>query len=327
MRKHDLQIANFVCTFGNDHELIDYVEEIVIPAFFSDTLVRTYGDTTFYIYEPQWIDLGSDGQSDLAIIGRFVKDTLLKREQIIDNGKLLGDYDEMQSAPSAFFVLMLRDHRLLYFAETPFAPDLGAFGSTMQIFMRRVWRQHLQDLHGNSDLQKTHKELRAENPMPLLNVMPVAKSGRIEKLMENFSRIERIRFRLIRPNQETDASEVFQSVRDRFQPLKPARIDVNIAESEGLDKSESISAVKEAAAGLNTDIVVSGVDDEGNRIKADNNEFALKIPIESPPASERPLAKALYKEFIKQVAAEAVSRFQPSKAVLDRLVQLKNLVL
>ena len=217
MRKHDLQIANFVCTFGPQQDLLDRLQEIVIPAFFTDTLTRTYGDTSFYIYEPKWMELGTGAQSEIAITGRFIKDTVLKREQILDNGKLLEDHDEMQSTPSAFFVLILNDHRLLYFAETSFAPDLSAFASTIQIFLRRVWRNLLILKHKDEGNNQTHKQLKIEYPMPVLNIVPAAKSDKIEKLMQEFERIEKIRFRLIRPNRETDASEVFQSVRDRFQ--------------------------------------------------------------------------------------------------------------
>lgn len=99
MRKHDLQIANFVCTFGPEQDLVDRIDEIVIPSFFTDTLIRSYGNTSFYVYEPSWIELGEAGSTELAICGRFVKDTLLTREQILKNGKLLEDHDEMQSTP------------------------------------------------------------------------------------------------------------------------------------------------------------------------------------------------------------------------------------
>lgn len=113
----------------------------------------------------------------------------------------------------------------------------------MQIFLRRVWRNFLRMKHQEDANELTHKELRERYPMPRLDVVPVAKNDRIDELMKEFERIEKIRFRLIRPNQETDASEVFQSVRDRFQPLKPSRLDVEMADSDGLKKSESISAV------------------------------------------------------------------------------------
>lgn len=327
MRKNDLQIANFVCTFGPNADLIDYLEEIVIPAFFTDTLIRKYGDTSFYVYEPKWIELGVDGKKELAIVGRFVKDTLLKREQIIKNNTLVEDYEEMQSTPSAFFMLILGDHRLLYFGETSAAPDLNAFASTMQIYLRRVWRVHLQKMHDQAVEKITHKDLKRLHPMPTLNIVPVAKNDQIDKLMQGFERIEKIRFRLIRPNHETDASAVFQSVRDRLQPLKPSRLDVEIADSDGLEKQESISAVKEATSGLNTDVIVTGVDGDGNRIKADNDEFALKIPIENPPEEKLALAKTLYAEFMKQVSSGAVKRFTPNQAVIDKINALKALIL
>lgn len=334
MRKHELQIANFVCTFGDSGELVDYIEEIVIPAFFTDTLIRRYGDTSYYIYEPKWIELASEGvERELAISGRFVKDTILKREQVLDEGVLVESHDAMQSSPSAFFVLIISDHRLLYFAETAFAPELNAFESTMESFLRKTWqafvRKHQAALMEAEDnvSRITLKDVQAAHPRPVLNIVPVAKNDQIENLMRDFDRIEKIKFRLIRPNQETDASEVFQSVRERFEPLKPSRLDVEIADSDGLSKDESISAVQEAAAGLNTDVTVTGVDGDGNRLKANNQEFALKIPIEDPSENDQELATSLFGEFLKQFKNGNVKRFLPSEKVKEKIRDLRGLLL
>ena len=325
MRRNDLALANFICTFGDDKVLLDFAHDIVIPTFFTETLVRTYGDTSYYIYDPKWQLLAHNGEEELAITGRFVKDTILKRQQIIDNGRLKEDYDELESAPSAYFTLILSDHRLLYFAETQFAPELSAFASTLQIFMRRVWRQFLADEHARRAGSITHKMLRQEYPMPRLSIVPVARTDTIAELLRSFRVIDRIKFRLIRPNDETDASAVLQSVRERFQPLSPERVDLEIADAKGLDNEESISAVSEAAGGLNTDIIVTGTDDYGNKAKVDNQEFALKIPIGDPPDDDNGLAHRLFSEFIAQVKNGSVHRghiTDQAKALIDALKKL-----
>lgn len=327
MRRHDLQIANFICTFGEAGELLDQLDEIVIPSFFDDTLVRSRGNSSYYIYEPFWIDLGSDGKRDLAIAGRFVKDTTLTREQVLQRGKLIEDYEEMQSSPSAFFVLLLRDHRLLYFGETAHAPDLRTFRSTMQIFLRKKWRILQAAMHSAQDNKLTHKQLRSNLPMPVLDIVPAAKSASIKKLLSEFDKITQVRFRLIRPNKETDASEVFQAVRDRLQPLDPARLDVELAQGQGLDPGETAEALDETAKGMNTDIIVRGSDEQGNKLKVENDDLALRIPIDDPPTARKSLSKRLYKMLKSQVQNGTVLRHQPVKSVRKKLKKLAKQVL
>jgi hypothetical protein len=44
MRQNQTVFANFLCKFG-EKDMDDYLEEVVLPAFTDDALVRTYGDT------------------------------------------------------------------------------------------------------------------------------------------------------------------------------------------------------------------------------------------------------------------------------------------
>lgn len=328
MRQHDLSLANFICTFGDNQVLLDFAEEIVFPAFLTDTLIRKYGDTSYYIYEAKVVSLGNrDGLNELAVIGHFVKDTVLKRQQIVKSGVLVEDYREMPSAPSSFFVLLLSDHRLLYFADTPSAPDIKTFASTIQIFLRRKWRVMLQQKHADSVRGITLKSLAKQYPMPRLNVVPVAREDAITESIGTFSKIEKIKFKLIKPNDEPDAAKVLDSVRQRYQKLKPARLDLEIADAHGLDIEESVEAVKEAASGLNTEIIVTGKDEYDNKAQADNDQFALKIPIENPPTEDVELAKRLHDEFIKQVSNKSVHRAPITTKIRDAVNALVSIIL
>lgn len=46
-RKSELEFANFILKFGQERALIDFAEEIVIPAF-SSGLERFYGETKHF---------------------------------------------------------------------------------------------------------------------------------------------------------------------------------------------------------------------------------------------------------------------------------------
>jgi hypothetical protein len=114
---HTVSFANFVCTFGPHKSLLDYDEEIVRPAFLDQTLVRQYGEATeYFFYETKLIRLQSEvkSESEFGIAGHFIKDTILRRTQVFrPEGGLIHDEAEMQSAPSAFFLLLLSNHKLV----------------------------------------------------------------------------------------------------------------------------------------------------------------------------------------------------------------------
>jgi hypothetical protein len=328
LRQHDLSLANFICTFGDNQVLLDFAEEIVFPALVADTLIRKYGDTSYYIYEAKVISLGDrDGLDEIAIIGHFVKDTVLKRQQIVKSGVLVEDYNEMASAPSSFFVLLLSDHRLLYFADTRSAPDIKTFASTIQLFLRQKWRDLLKRKQDEAESKVSLKILQKQFPMPRLNVVPVARMDAITDSIGTFSKIEKIKFKLIKPNDEPDAAEVLDSVRHRYQKLKPARLDLEVADAQGLDKDESVEAVKEAASGLNTEIIVTGKDEHNNKAQADNDQFALKIPVENPPDDDVELAKRLHQEFLEQVANQSVHRAPITQKIRDAIKALASIML
>lgn len=309
MRQHDLTFANFVLHFGASKDLLDELEDIVLPTFTRDVLVRKFEDTQYYFYEVKVRRLGvRDGAPDYAITGRFVKEAVLKRQQIIRAGKLIEDYRELETAPSAFFVLTLADHRLLYFAETNQAPSIESFSSTIQIFMRRIWREVLAARHKTATQRVTHKQLKKSTPTPVLEIIPMARQEAIADSIRAFSKVTLVRFKLIRPNQEPSASTVLNSMRARFSSLEANRVDVEIADNGGLEKDATTEAVQEAAEDPNTQILVTGKDEFGNPAKADNHKFALSVPVTNVPVEDDELSEALYEEFNRQQQHGSIRR-------------------
>lgn len=71
----------------------------------------------------------------LGIKGRIIKNTLLTREQVFDGADLVEDHDELETAPSSFFLLILNTHRLILCKEVSGAPTIQNFQSTSQCFL------------------------------------------------------------------------------------------------------------------------------------------------------------------------------------------------
>jgi hypothetical protein len=80
-----LEVSNFTLKFG-DKNLLDLVEEVVIPAFMHGH-TRKYGKITYFFHEVSILELSDDNEEPLACIaGRFIKDTVLTQGKRILKG-------------------------------------------------------------------------------------------------------------------------------------------------------------------------------------------------------------------------------------------------
>lgn len=300
MRQHSATFANFICRFGDEKVLLDYAKDIVIPAFTRDTYVRSYGKRTHYhFYEVELIRLEAEGEVPvLALAGRFIKDTELTRHQVFDEKRgLVQDEQKMRSSPSVFFVLILNNHRLIYFPETPHAPDLNAFKATAGKFLKDRHAEYLSELHNELVATKepaTKKAILEANPMPTLEVIPLTGRDDIADFMRRYEILKRIDFRLVRPNDDIDAGEILGQVREFGYGLNADKTEVKTANSDGLDIEASIEAVTAATETGNQDVKLTGLDQEGNKLSGNNEKFRVSAPVDNIPPTKKGLTKKLY---------------------------------
>ena len=200
MRQHDLSFANFILRFGINEVLLDYVEEIVLPAFLNEDHIRRRGETELRFYNTQLRQLGThEGVPVLGISGHFVKDTKLRRQQIFREGEGLVPLPaEIESAPSSFFVLILNNHRLLYFAETAGAPPLSSFGATVEHFLRAEWHRYTREQVEYENVTRrgverlTLKQVQRRIPTPIVEVVRVAGQDAITDSISRFGKITQL---------------------------------------------------------------------------------------------------------------------------------------
>lgn len=44
----NMEMGNLICRFGRDKVLLDMADEIVLPCFFKEKLVRSYSKTSYF---------------------------------------------------------------------------------------------------------------------------------------------------------------------------------------------------------------------------------------------------------------------------------------
>ena len=280
---------------------MDYAAEIVIPAFTQGNHVRSHGERThFHFFDVQFVRLGEEADVPvLALAGRFVKDTELTRHQVLDRDRgLIHDEQTMRSSPSAYFVLILNNHRLIYMPETPHAPDFRSFAATARQFLKAEHRQYIERLYaaaGEAGESVTKRALNETHPAPTLEVIPLTGQDSIERFIGQYDVLKRIEFRLVRPNDDIDAGEILRQVRALAQGVNSQNTRVSVTNGEGLDRSAAVEAVVAATGAGNQEVTIEGVDQDGNRLSGNNQSFQVNAPLGVVPATDGGLLRRLYR--------------------------------
>lgn len=170
--KPHVEFANFTCKFGPYLNLVNLLEEVVIPAMTDTAQVRATSRADYVIEDATLMNLGDGEDRRLCIVGRFVKDTTYERTHIRESGKVKRSERKMSAALLSLFVLVLDTHKLIFLHETRDAPGLQAFESTIEYFLRakyeiflRALRDSLVDTQGDKD--KVNAALIARDLIPV----------------------------------------------------------------------------------------------------------------------------------------------------------------
>jgi len=298
--KSSLELANFICKFGKDLNLLDLAEEVVIPAFLDTSLQRVYTDTSYFFYDVEIVKLLDGDPPVLGIAGRFIKDTTLERNQIFNKDYgLLQDPISMPSALSAVFVLILNTHKLIYLKENKGAALLSTFETTCQRFINikhdefiRSQKEHAEEKEPEDKV--TLKSLREKYPRPDVDIIPLASPDSLLQFINRFETLNNIQIKLIRPNDELDNSKFFAAVREQGNEIQAQQTTVAYRNSNGLDKKEAYAQLQAVTAQGNSRIDLSGVEPSGLKIKGNNENFKARLAFDSTFETIKDAARKMF---------------------------------
>lgn len=304
MRALNMTVANLVCRFG-DKVLLDYLGEIILPAFFDSNLVRTYGEDTSYLFHKVELFTNNVGQvKRTCVIGQFVRDTVLTRDQVLDNGELLHDPQILESSPSAFFVFILENHKLIYLPETNHAPSVLAFAATLRTFVLTKHKEYIEQLSQESGATK--KSLYETHQKPRLVVVPLASRESVEDFVARYKSLRRLEVRLLETNDEIDGTAVWRK-------LRKLKVDAGAKDtalihscSDGLLKDGAVHQIADASATGNALIKLSGYDYDGNKLRGNNESFQVSTSVSNLPEDLVDRGRELVNQFERMVAKGAI---------------------
>lgn len=311
----NLELANLVCKFG-DHNLMDLFSEVVEPAFFNKK-IRKSGKSNFFFDEVSIVNLGKDilGKKDtIAIVGRFVKETILEREQYLDAaGKLVKDKKNLKSAPSAIFVLILNNHRLLYAAETKYAPSLENFRSTLHYFVRN------EQLNYRSSLPRGERNPFLKNfPIVETTLTPLTNQASLQHNIFLFKKLKQVTFILNERNSEFDSEDMFRQMQQVSTDAGGQGI-FEIKNNEGLDQEIIAKQANKATIQGNQKIILWGINKDGKRVKIDNNDVKIQTPVEIIQNNIFSTVLNMFNEFVSLITKHQIKVKKTDTPTQDKI--------
>lgn len=239
-------------------------------------------------------------------LGQFIKNTTLSREQIFKDGEgIVRSKAELATAPSAFFVLILSNHRLIYLAETRDAPDIKTFKSTVLQFVKIKYSEYIDQLHEEG--KGTKVSLKRIIKEPTLEIIPLTGKEGISDFIDRYKTLRRIEFNIIIPNDEIDAQQMFDAIRGLSQDVDARKTQLIAQNKNGLDKEKVKEEIESATEKGNQTVRVSGVDYEDQRLVGNNDEFKISTYLDKPEHTKIGKARQLWNIFEGFVSTNMLS--------------------
>ncbi|NTX06278.1 hypothetical protein [Myxococcus sp. CA040A] len=330
MARHTVEFANAIIR-TDDKELIDLFSPTIWPALTDNTLRRTHGDSAFFINECKGLTIQHNNKEYQAITARFIKTTKLKRAQYYNESEgLIADPQILDSAPSAVFLLILNNHKLIYLHETAHAPPLSQLEKTLSWLIKTTTQKII---HREYTARRPKKDkislrkLQAENPQPDVHIIPIPHEGSISEFVELFEKIKSVEVRLIRPNSEIDINPFFGMARQEQERIKSKQTTITQKSPDGLSASGTKNYLAAASKQANARVSVTGTNEAGKKISGDNEKFSIKTYISTIPTGLVSIAKKLFMEFENLTNGHPIEK-PPHATAIDtqaqRIAQTNN---
>ena len=317
-KSYDFEVANFVCKF-NDFNLMDLFDEITLNAFHrSDKWKIKNG--TFFFKDVDFFQYESDEEIIYALTGRFIRNTFLKREQYHDEttGELIQDTKVLPSSPSATFVLILNNHRLIYLKETKHAPTLDMFKNTAETLLKRETRDYLLSLN-----QESKKDFIQKYGLPSVRITPLTSEVRLAEFIQSYKKLETVKVTLKVRNDENDHSGFIDVLQEKSDAAGSKSTNLLYENKDnGLNKEVITQQLSDLTKQGNQSIRLIGKSYTDETLKGDNENFKIIQSINGLDLKNIvQTGKKLVTRFIKLIDQDQITVPETKPEVIRKLEQ------
>lgn len=291
MIKKNMEIANLTCRSQlGDKELLDIFVDYFYPAIKNQEAPGSKKSETL-LYK--FLDLKIEKvDNELILHGRFVKSLNIEREQILEGEKLIKSHDSMDSAPSAFFVLLLRNHKLLWVKEMPRAPHLKDLKAALTKMLKNERYSLITDyvnkekatlFFKESDLSNIERRAYAEYPEMEILVTPLGNNIHIKEKLSKFHNIYNITVKALKRNNElgTDFSKLAQIMSETQESTAAKNVTTQIhGDTKNPLNKEVATQIIQAVSDGNYEYKIQGIDKNANKVSETSDTLSLSMLID-----------------------------------------------
>mgnify|MGYP000411889737 CR=1 FL=1 len=315
MSKATASLANFNCTLKINNEtlpMLEFFQELLYPALNDKTLYKETKTTKYYIADIKLIKLEN---GPYALIGKHIKRTILDIfPDYHTNTGFVGKHSQSPSAPDADFILLLNNHRVIYYTDKKGAPTVSSFGSTIRCIVNK-YISRLRDAEMNSlkeisrsealklnlvytnEKSKTQLFYRYEHrgkyyknlvdfktryldmklPYPEINVVAIESPTLISEAFKNLQKIKKVEFKCYKLNNEAlDADDMFANLHDILEKTGSNSVTNTLRSPEN---KEVIQNALTSSKGK-TDYKVEATTNDGEPITISPSSVSEKVQID-----------------------------------------------
>lgn len=324
MFKKKIEFGNYTLTFGKDKVLLDYLSEIVMPSFLEMKYTKKFKDTEYFFLDTELIKLGNNKEPILAIKGKIVKNTKIKRHQIFENGSIVDDKKELESAPSSSFLLILNNHRIIFTKDVPSAPTLKNLETTSKSFLTKRYDEYINKIYKEQNKKVSKKILKIKTPKPTLRITPLTDSESLKNFVLRFEKINNLTIKLLTTNnEELDNDDFWTSLDKNNTDMNSLSAKVEFTNNTASLNSEEVLSQTESASSMgNSEIRIKGMDDKGDSIIGNNDDFSLTVDVKSYTEDIEDITKIQFEEFKRLSKEKVIDIPKTKKTTLNKIINL-----
>jgi macrodomain Ter protein organizer (MatP/YcbG family) len=285
--KKQMSIGNLNAIFIGEKtklDLLDRWDEYVYLVFKEG---YTYGKYPEYILKN--IKIAKILKSGPAIMGRFVKNTVLKIEQILKSGELIQKKESHESAPSSFFIYLLKTHILIFLPENPGAPNVHSFKTFLEKTINKERLQYIRKT--NKGKEKEDKLIVVEsNPPVIISYIPIPMITSLDNQFKNIKKIKKIWVRHFYQNANLNVKSWIDGDNAVLQALKAPKIDHAITQVEDINATRDF--VLDLAQANNASFTVEGIGETGSVVISNEGTQYINYNIPDYQSDEAVLSVA-----------------------------------
>ena len=202
-------------------------------------------------------------QNDKVIIGRYVKSTVLSIKQVLENNELVPRDEQYDSAPSAVFVYILKNHILLYWGEHPGYPSVISFKTFLQSVINRYRKRYIKILNKNKTAEE---KLETVNDFPpaYVSFVPLPLTRNIESQFSDLIKVNSLFVRQYNQNANIDYRAVMGTNQTLMAKVKSQRLDYSLIGIQDIEGTKEL--VKDIAIAGDSDFRVNGSTETGKKM-------------------------------------------------------------